>query len=158
MFDEGLIVRSICDGSFIQLILRSASSRDPILSIRPPRELGGSDARSLKEPLLFLFVLEHCKDPRLLSCAFPFVFVLFFVILIRLRSSIVTPGQTAATVHKISKLATSKLRTLYAKNKGDGIHEVRLARAIGTDDGGEIPEWANDLVSPVGQQVQGCRI
>jgi hypothetical protein len=111
-----------------------------------------SNARSLKKPLLFLFILEHCKNPRLLSCAFPFVFILFFVILIWLRSSIgITPGQTAATVHKISKLATSELRTLYAKNKGDGIHEIRLARAIGTDDGGEIPEWANDLVSPVGR-------
>jgi hypothetical protein len=40
----------------------------------------------LKEPLLFLFVLEHGKNPGLLGCAFPFpfVFVLFFVFLIRL--------------------------------------------------------------------------
>ena len=30
MFDKGLVVRRICDGSFIQFILRSASSRDPM--------------------------------------------------------------------------------------------------------------------------------
>lgn len=45
---------------------------------------GKGNARSLKEPLLFLFVLEHCKNPRPLGCALPFAFILFFVILIGL--------------------------------------------------------------------------
>jgi hypothetical protein len=72
----------------------------------------------LKEPLLFLIVLKHCKNPGLLGSALAPTLVLFFIFFVRLRSSLaIITGQTAATVHQISKLATSKLRTLYSENK-----------------------------------------
>ena len=32
-----------------------------------------------------------------------------------------------------------ELPRLYAQYKADGIHEVRLARAVGSDDAGELP-------------------
>jgi hypothetical protein len=150
VLDEGFVVRRICDGPFIQLVLRGASCRDAMsLDERPSQiRVVGCDVRPLKEPLLLLFILKHSENPGLLGRALALAFVLF-VLLLRQRTPLsVIPGQTAAPVHEISKLATSELRALHTEDKRDGIHEIGLARAIGPDDGREIPERADDLVSP----------
>ena len=84
MFDEGLIVRRICDCSFIQLVLRGASCRDA-MSLDEAIANRGSEwnVRSLKEPLLLLFVLKHSENPCLLGRALALTFILFFVFLLR---------------------------------------------------------------------------
>lgn len=48
-------------------------------------------------------------------------------------------------VDEVLEVARAERLRLDAEHKGHGVHQVRLAGAIGTDNGGEVLEGANDL-------------
>lgn len=56
-------------------------------------------------------------------------------------------------VDEVLKLRAPEVRRPDAEDEADGIHEVRLAGAVGADDGCEVVEGPNGLVALVRLEV-----
>lgn len=100
--------------------------------------------RSLKSPFLAFSIHEQGHDPGLLGCPFSFFFVIF-------GSGLVLPvyavlRKFTPTIHEILELRTTKLSTFNPEDEGDGIHQVGLSGAIGSNNRREVLEGADDLV------------
>jgi hypothetical protein len=111
-------------------------------------------SRSLETPLLHVQVLEYGEHPSLLGRTFTISLLVLLVletisVFLRTLTVGVISCELPTTVYEVFELTTPKLRALYAEDEGYGVHEIGLARAIGTDDRREIAKWAYYLVTSV---------
>ena len=56
-------------------------------------------------------------------------------------------------VDEVLELCATELASADAKDEAYGVHEVRLAGAIGTDNGGEVVEGTDGLEALVGLEI-----
>ena len=113
-------------------------------------------SRSLESPLLHVRVLVHCKHPRLLRGTLALALSFLLVLLGLCLPSILTvrvPCKPPSPVDEVLELARPQLRGPDSEHERDGVHEVRLARAIRANDGREVAKGTYDLVPAVGLEV-----
>jgi hypothetical protein len=146
------VVRRVRHDLAVQLVLGGPGDGDPECERTSLVQLSDREeghARPLKPPFLLVLVLVDGQDPSGLCRALAHLLVLVLIHLLRR----LVRREPAATINKVFQLAAAKLRALDAQDERDGVHEVRLARAIGTDDRRKVAEGPNDLVTTIRFEV-----